>query len=116
MLKTRGVHLELAVASGRGKCHAVNEDSYSALDRPSPVYVVADGVGGGAMASWASRELVRRLHAALDRRRVDASSMCEALLDADRDVAARHREDTRRHPVRPRWRCAQEPVICCPVG
>ena len=85
-LRARGVHLELAVASGRGKCHAVNEDSSSALDRPSPVYVVADGVGGGAMASWASRELVQRLHAALDRHRVDASSISEALLCADRDV------------------------------
>ena len=42
-LKARGVHLELAVASGRGTCHAVNEDSSSALDRSSPVYVVADG-------------------------------------------------------------------------
>ena len=87
------MQLELAVASGRGRRHAVNEDSYSALDRPSPVYVVADGVGGGAMASWASRELVQRLHAALDRRRVDADSMSDALLDADRDVGraiARH--------------------------
>ena len=87
------MHLELAVASGRGKCHAVNEDSFSALDRPSPVYVVADGVGGGAMASWASRELVQRLHAALDRHRVEASSISEALLCADRDVGraiARH--------------------------
>jgi PPM family protein phosphatase len=86
VLTTRWAQLELAVASGRSTCHAVNEDSYSALDRPSPVYVVADGVGGGAMASWASRELVQRLHTALDRRRVDAGSMCNALLDADREV------------------------------
>jgi serine/threonine protein phosphatase PrpC len=85
-LTTRWAQLELAVASGRSKRHAVNEDSYSALDRTSPVYVVADGVGGGAMASWASRELVLRLHAALDRRRVDAQSVCDALLDADREV------------------------------
>ena len=86
VLATQWAQLELAVASGRSKRHAVNEDSYSALDRPSPVYVVADGVGGGAMASWASRELVQRLHAALDRRRVDAGAMCDALLDADREV------------------------------
>ena len=87
VLRARGVRLELAVASGRGKRHAVNEDSYSSLDRAWPVYVVADGVGGGAMASWASRELVRRLHEALDRRRVDRASMSGALLDADREVA-----------------------------
>jgi protein phosphatase len=86
VLSTRWAELELAVASGRSKRHAVNEDSHSALNRSSPVYVVADGVGGGAMASWASRELVLRLHAALDRRRVDAGSVCEALLDADREV------------------------------
>jgi serine/threonine protein phosphatase PrpC len=104
-LRARGVHLELAVASGRGKCHAVNEDSFSALDRPSPVYVVADGVGGGAMASWASRELVQRLHAALDRHRVEASSISEALLCADRDVG-RAIADTRRR------RCRHRRVVC----
>ena len=59
--------------------------------------MVADGVGGGAMASWASRELVLRLHAALDRRRVDADSVRDALLDADREVGrsiARHTADS----------------------
>lgn len=86
VLTTRWAQLELAVASGRSKRHDVNEDSHSVLDRSSPVYVVADGVGGGAMASWASRELVLMLHAALDRRRVDAGSVCNALLDADREV------------------------------
>jgi PPM family protein phosphatase len=85
-LATRSAQLGLAVASGRGSRHAVNEDSHSTLDRPSPVYVVADGVGGGAMASWASRELVLMLHAALDRRRVDAESIRECLLDADTAV------------------------------
>ena len=88
VLKARGVRLDVAAASARGKHHPVNEDSHSALDRAWPVYVVADGVGGGAMASWASRELVRRLHRALDRRRVDERSMSSALLDADRDVAS----------------------------
>jgi serine/threonine protein phosphatase PrpC len=86
VLTTRWAQLELAAASGRSKRHAVNEDSYSPLDRPSPLYVVADGVGGGAMASWASRELVLRLHAALDRGRVDEGSVRDALLDADREV------------------------------
>jgi hypothetical protein len=88
------VRLELAAASACGKCHAVNEDSYSALDRAWPVYVVADGVGGGAMASWASRELVRKLHGALDRRRIDEGSMSNALLAADRDVAEEIAEHT----------------------
>lgn len=94
VLETHGVQLELAVASGRGRCHTVNEDSYSALDRPAPVYVVADGVGGGAMASWASRELVQRLHAALDGRRVDACALSDALLDADREVGRAIAEHT----------------------
>ena len=87
VLRARGVRLDVAAATARGKHHPVNEDSHSALDRAWPVYVVADGVGGGAMASLASRELVRRLHAALDRHRVDEGSMAKALLDADRDVA-----------------------------
>ena len=95
LLKARGVQLDLAVASGRGRRRAMNEDAYSALDRPAPVYVVADGVGGGAMASWASRELVRRLHAALDRHRIDERSLSTALLDADRDVARAIAEHTR---------------------
>jgi serine/threonine protein phosphatase PrpC len=87
VLTTRWARLELAAASGRSIHHRVNEDSHSALDGPAPIYVVADGVGGGAMASWASQELVLRLHAALDRRRVAARSVCNALLDADREVA-----------------------------
>jgi protein phosphatase len=97
VLTTRWAELELAVASACGARHAVNEDSYSALDRKAPVYVVADGVGGGAMASWASQALVSQLHAALDRRRVDADAVRDALLQADRDVErdiARHTADS----------------------
>jgi serine/threonine protein phosphatase PrpC len=45
----------------------VNEDCHSALDCAVPLFVVADGVGGGALASRASRELVRALHDALER-------------------------------------------------
>ena len=86
-LKLRGVRLDVAAASARGRHHAVNEDSHSVLDRAWPVYVVADGVGGGAMASWTSRELVRRLHTALDHRRIDERALSNALLDADREVA-----------------------------
>ena len=86
-LRTASACLDLAVASCRGKRHVVNEDSHSALDGRVPVYVVADGVGGGAMASRASRELVTRVHRALDGGRIDDAAVREALLDADREVA-----------------------------
>jgi PPM family protein phosphatase len=87
MLKTASACLDLAVASCRGKRHVVNEDSHSALDGCVPVYVVADGVGGGALASRASRELVIRVHRALDSGRIDDDAVREALLNADREVA-----------------------------
>jgi protein phosphatase len=83
---TRWVRLELAVASARGPKRDTNEDSHSALDGSTPLFVVADGVGGGAMAAQASRELVSHLHATLDHRRLDARSIRNALLRADRDV------------------------------
>ena len=86
-LKTASAHLDLAAASWRGKRQAINEDSHSALDGCSPVFVVADGVGGGAMASRASRELVRRIHRALDGGRIDDAAVRDALLDADHEVA-----------------------------
>jgi protein phosphatase len=80
------VRLELAAASARGRQRDVNEDWHSTLDGPAPLFVVADGVGGGAMAAEASRELVSHLHAALDGRRLDATSIRAALLCADREV------------------------------
>ena len=83
---TPWVRLEAAAASARGKRREVNEDCYSALEGPASVFVVADGVGGGAMAARASRELVSRLHAALDGRRIDALAVRNALLAADREV------------------------------
>ncbi|HEY2819064.1 MAG TPA: PP2C family serine/threonine-protein phosphatase [Casimicrobiaceae bacterium] len=83
---SRSGEMEVAAASDCSQRHAVNEDAYSPLDRAADLYVVADGVGGGAMASWASRELVRRLHAVLDRRIVDAGAIESALLDADREL------------------------------
>jgi serine/threonine protein phosphatase PrpC len=64
----------------------VNEDSHSALETGSPLFVVADGVGGGARASLASRELVEHLHAALDGTRPDTDAVRSALLDADRAI------------------------------
>jgi PPM family protein phosphatase len=84
--KTAWVHLDAAAASVRGRRRPVNEDWHSALDRDRALFVVADGVGGGAMAARASRELVSQLHAALDHRRIDAAAIRLALLRADREV------------------------------
>jgi serine/threonine protein phosphatase PrpC len=83
---TRWARLDAAVASSRGRQHAVNEDWHSPLDGTVPLFVVADGVSSGAMASCASRELVSRLHAALDRGHVDAAAVRSAVLDADREI------------------------------
>ena len=83
---TRLVRLDTAVASSRGPSHAVNEDCHSALDGGAPVFVVADGVGGGALASRASKELVSRLHATLSRERIALDTIHAAILEADRGI------------------------------
>src|SRR5205814_572686 len=80
------IRLDTAVASSCGGSHAVNEDGHSALGGTSPLFVVADGVSSGAMASCASRELVSRLHETLERGRIDADAVRSAVLDADREV------------------------------
>ena len=79
--------LSIATASSAGSHHRVNEDSASRLDGIAPLYVVADGVGGGAMAAWASRHLVSSMHRRLERGKRDAASLSRALLDADREIA-----------------------------
>jgi protein phosphatase len=79
--------LSIAAASQAGPHHDVNEDSHSRLDGREPVYVVADGVGGGAMAAWASRHLVSAVHRKLERHTPDATSFARAMLDADREIA-----------------------------
>jgi serine/threonine protein phosphatase PrpC len=84
--QTPWLHLEAAAASVRGRRRPVNEDWHSALDHASALFVVTDGVGGGAMAARASRELVSQLHAALDHRRIDAAAIRLALLRADREI------------------------------
>ena len=84
---TRGTRLYAAVASSRGRRHPVNEDGHSTLDGAAPLFVVADGVSAGAMASRASSELVSHLHAALGHGRVDADAVKRAVLDADREIA-----------------------------
>jgi PPM family protein phosphatase len=85
-ISTRWTHLEAAVATSAGGRHAVNEDCHSALDGAMRLFVVADGVGGGALASRASRELVSRLHAALEGGGAHPDSVRAALLDADRAI------------------------------
>jgi protein phosphatase len=79
--------LSVAAASAAGPHHRINEDSHSPLDGIAPVYVVADGVGGGAMAAWASRHLVKAVHRKLERRKPDAALLVDALLAADGEIA-----------------------------
>lgn len=79
--------VDAAVATSRGSSHPVNEDAHSPLGRHGRVFVVADGVGGGAMAAMASRELVAQLHAALDGHRVSPARVDAAVLAADRAIA-----------------------------
>ena len=81
--------IEAAVASSCGSQHESNEDAHSALDPASALFVVADGVGGGAMAQMASRQLVAHLRAALDAAPLDAERVRRAMLDADRAIAQR---------------------------
>ena len=85
-LATGWIRLDTAVVSSRGRSHAVNEDWYSVLDGARPLFVVADGVGSGAMASYASRELVLHLHETLERGNIDADAIRCAVLAADREV------------------------------
>ena len=71
---------DVAVASSRGAHRIDNEDAHSELGGRGHLFVVADGVGGGAMAAYASRRLVRELHAALDGRRLDPARLSAAML------------------------------------
>jgi protein phosphatase len=78
--------LEAAAASSPGTRHRVNEDCHSPLDSDVPLFVVADGVGGGALASRASRQLVARLHATLGHVAIDGETVRRTLLDADHAI------------------------------
>ncbi|HEX4524721.1 MAG TPA: PP2C family serine/threonine-protein phosphatase [Casimicrobiaceae bacterium] len=84
---TRWARVHAAVASSRGRRHAVNEDEHSPLDGNAGLFVVADGVGSGALASCASRELVAHVHAVLGHGRVGADAVRSAILEADREIA-----------------------------
>ena len=85
---TASGRLAAAVASACGPHHALNEDTHSVLAGSGRLFVVADGVGGGAMAQLASRLLVAHLHEALQGRRPDAAAVAAAMLGADRVIAA----------------------------
>jgi serine/threonine protein phosphatase PrpC len=84
---TRWARVHTAVASSRGRQHAVNEDEHSPLDGNAGLFVVADGVGSGALASCVSRELVAHVHAMLGHGRVGADAVRTAILEADREIA-----------------------------
>jgi protein phosphatase len=79
--------LEAAVVSSCGGQHGVNEDAHSALEGNARLFVVADGVGGGAMAQLASRLLVDELHAMLEAQPIDGERVAAAMLGADRTIA-----------------------------
>ncbi len=85
---TASGRLVAAVASSCGPHHDANEDTHSALTGSGRLFVVADGVGGGAMAQLASRLLVAHLHDALQAGTPDAATVAAAMLDADRVIAA----------------------------
>jgi protein phosphatase len=84
---TACARIEAAVASSCGRAHERNEDAYSAPEAAGRLFVVADGVGAGAMARTASRQLVAHLHRALDGHRIDAGRVRRAVVDADRAIA-----------------------------
>ncbi|HET9646325.1 MAG TPA: protein phosphatase 2C domain-containing protein [Burkholderiaceae bacterium] len=84
-----GARIEMAVASSCGSLHDRNEDAFSPPGGSARLFVVADGVGGGALAGVASRELVSKLHAALDPQRITARRVDEAVLEADRAISRR---------------------------
>ncbi|HSW08581.1 PP2C family protein-serine/threonine phosphatase, partial [Aquabacterium sp.] len=79
--------IDYAVATACGLRHRLNEDAHSPPALAGRLFVVADGVGGGALARTASRLLVARLHRALDGHMLDAGRISRAVLDADRAIA-----------------------------
>ncbi len=85
---TASGRLVVAAASACGRYHEVNEDTHSELAGTGRLFVVADGVGGGAMPQLASRLLVDHLHDSLDGQPINANAVSVAMLYADRAIAA----------------------------
>ena len=101
--------LEFATVSECGSVHQRNEDAHSPPLRSGRLFIVADGVGGGALARIVSGQLVRRLHRALDPQRISAARIAQAVLEADQAIA-RH---VARRSERPG---AATLVLCAPVN
>jgi len=78
--------LDAAVATSCGSYHRKNEDAHSSLAGRGRMFVVADGVGGGAMAQLASRLLVAHLHQTFAASTPDEHSVSAAVLAADRVI------------------------------
>lgn len=79
--------LAVASASVCGSGHALNEDAHSEPGASKRLFVVADGVGGGALPGVVSRLVVSRLHERLARCALDADTLCEALLETDQWIS-----------------------------
>jgi PPM family protein phosphatase len=79
--------LEVAASTACGHGHAQNEDAHSPLSLAGRLFVVADGVGGGALAHTVSRLLVARLHRELDDMRLSADRIRAAVREADLVIA-----------------------------
>jgi len=76
VLATERLHLLFSAASDIGLVRTVNEDSFLAA---SPVYLVADGMGGHARGEVASQTVVRVFDEHIER---DLPSTPERILDA----------------------------------
>jgi PPM family protein phosphatase len=79
--------LDAAVATSCGSYHRRNEDAHSSLAGRGRLFIVADGVGGGAMAQLASRLLVAHLHETFATSTPDEYGVSAAVLAADRVIA-----------------------------
>jgi protein phosphatase len=94
----REVRLEVAAATSCGPQHCANEDAHTPLGVAGPPFVVADGVGGGAIAGLVSRWLVAELQVRLatlsDDERAAAARIGQAMLEADAEVGRRIAEVT----------------------
>jgi serine/threonine protein phosphatase PrpC len=91
--RTDGVQLAVAAVTDPGLKRTVNEDSYLA---ESPVFLVADGMGGYEAGDRASAAVVAAFRGRLvDREYAELTDIRDALLSADDQVAEVAAETTR---------------------